>query len=71
MVSKKGKRKFEYNGKTFYRFVRADADGIPRLHILSDDRKINLEYPLSDREISNVSSYVKELLTDYFSKTKT
>lgn len=70
MVSKKGKRKFEYNGKTFYYFVRANSAGIPRIHILSDDKKINLEYPLLDREIPAVPSYVKQLLTDYFSKTK-
>ncbi len=68
MVSKKGKRKFEYNGKIFYWFIRLNTDGIPKIHILSDDKKINLDYPLFDSEIPVVPSYIEQLLTDYLKK---
>lgn len=70
MVSKKGKRKFEYKEKIFYWFVKKNTDGVPRIHILSDDKKINLEYPLFDSEVPVVPSFIKQLLTDYFNKTK-
>lgn len=68
MVSKKGKRKLEYNGQVYYWFVRANLENIPKIHILSEDKKINLEYPLFDREVPVVSSYVKKLLDDYFAE---
>lgn len=68
MVSKKGKRKIEYEGKSFYWFVRANPTGIPRIHILSEDKRINLEYPLFDREIPCTPAYVKRLLKEYFEK---
>ena len=68
MVSKKGKKKFVYEGKNFYWFVRANPNGVPRIHILSEDKKINLEYPLFDREIPATAAYVKHLLKVYFEK---
>lgn len=66
MVSKKGKRKLEYEGKIFYWFVRRNSDGIPRIRILSEDKKMNLDYPLLDREVPVVHAYVKKLLEEYF-----
>ena len=66
MVSKKGKRKLEYQGKVFYWFVRVNSEGIPRIHILSEDKKVNLESSLFDREVPVVSAYVKQLLEEYF-----
>lgn len=51
MVSKKGTRKIEYNGEIFYWFVRKNNKGIPRIHILSENKRINLEYPLFDTEV--------------------
>ncbi|MBQ8824502.1 MAG: hypothetical protein IJZ64_04645 [Ruminococcus sp.] len=66
MVSKKGKRKIEYNGSTFYWFVRKNNSGIPRIHILSEDKKINLEYPLFDTEIPVTKRYIERLLDVYF-----
>lgn len=66
MVSKKGKRKLEHEGKIFYWFVRRNSDGILRIRILSEDKKVNLDYPLLDREVSVVPAYVKKLLEEYF-----
>ena len=66
MVSGKGKRKIEYEGKQFYWFVRNNEQGILRIHILSDDKKINLEYPLFDSEVPVTSGDIRHLLTEYF-----
>lgn len=68
MVSKKGKRKIEYDGKTFYWFVRANDTGILKIHILSEDKKNNLEYPLFDSEVPVTPSYIRYLLEGYFGK---
>ena len=68
MVSKKGKRKMDYEGKVFYWFIRKNSEGIPRIHILSEDKKLHLEYPLFDREVPVVSSYIRKLLKDYYDK---
>lgn len=64
MVSKKGKRKMEYKGRTFYWFIRKNSEGIAKIHILSEDKKVHLEYFLLNREVPVVSSYVKKLLED-------
>lgn len=68
MVAKKGKRKIEYEGNIFYWFVRADDNGRLRIHILSEDKKINLEYPPFDSEVPVTPSYIRRLLDNYFMK---
>lgn len=66
MVAKKGKRKIEYEGNIFYWFVRADDNERLRIHILSEDKKINLEYPPFDSEVPVTPSYIRRLLDNYF-----
>lgn len=68
MVSKKNKRIIKYEGQIFYWFIRMNNSKIPRIHILSEDKKINVEYSLFDREIPVTPSYVKQLLKEYFNK---
>lgn len=68
MISTKGKRKIVYGGDTLYWYVRSNGDGILKIHILSKDKKINLEYPLFDSEVPVTPSYIRKLLDDYFSK---
>ncbi len=68
MLSRKGKRKLEYKGESFYWFVRADRQGSPRIHILSEDKKINLEYPTFDLEAPVTPVYIKHLLKKYYDK---
>lgn len=68
MVSKRGKRKIVYEDKVFYWFARENSDGIPKIRILSEDKKINLEYPLFDREVPVLPAYVLQLLKEYFDK---
>ena len=60
MVAKKGKRKI------FYWFVRVDDNGNMRIRILSDNKKINLEYPPFDSEVPVTPSYIRSLLDNYF-----
>lgn len=66
MVAKKGKRKMEYEGNIFYWFVRVDDNGNMRIRILSDNKKINLEYPPFDSEVPVTPSYIRSLLDNYF-----
>lgn len=66
MVSKKGKRKMVYNGSVFYWFVRKNQFGISKIHILSEDKKINLEYHLFDTENAATKKEVERLLESYF-----
>lgn len=65
MVLKKGKRKIQYDGQVFFWFVRADNTNTRRIHILSEDKKINLEYPLFDSEVPVTPSYIRHLLEHY------
>lgn len=66
MVSKKGKRKIKYNGTVFYWFVRKNSAGIPRTHIISEDKSIYLEYPLFDTEVPVTKKEIEKRLNEYF-----
>ena len=65
MVSKKGKRKLDYEGKIFYWFIRKDSAGRPKIHILSEDKKVNLVRPFRDTE-EPLSVYIRYLLNEYY-----
>lgn len=47
--------------------IRSNGEGILRIHILSEDKKINLEYPLFDSEVPVTPNFnlTKELLAGY------
>ena len=47
----------------------ADDNGRLRIHILSEDKKINLEYPPFDSEVPVTPSYIRRLLDNYFMKS--
>ncbi len=65
-VSLKGKRKHIYNNETYYWFVRKNGEGIPRIHIISDDKKIHLERAMFDTEVPVTGAYINILLDEYF-----
>ncbi len=65
-VSPKGKRKYIYNNETYYWFVRKNSEGIFRIHIISYDKKINLERPMFDTEVPVTGAYINTLLDEYF-----
>lgn len=64
MVSKKNKHKIEYEETTYYWYVRVNDNG-HRVHIISDDKKIHLEYPFLDSEIPVTPSEVRNHLREY------
>ncbi len=63
MVSGKNKRKIVYEGTSYYWYVRVDEHG-HRVHIISDDKKVHLEYRFSDTEVpvtpQNIRNHLKE-----------
>lgn len=66
MVSGKNKRKIDYNGQSFYWFVRINSENQYRIHILSEDKAINLQYPRFDSEVPVTPVYIRKLLDEYF-----
>lgn len=70
MVSKKGKRKIEYNENIFYWYVRKKPDGSPQIHILSEDKRINLEFAPFDTELPVTPKEIKAKLERYFDENK-
>lgn len=65
MVSKKRKRIIQHDGKSYFWFVWTDKMNNRRIHIISEDKKENLEYPLFDSEVPVTPAYIKHLLDDY------
>ncbi len=68
MISQKGKRKLIYEGENFCWFVRVSFQKGHRIHIVSEDKKLHLEYPFLDTETPVTSAYVRKLLREYFRK---
>lgn len=66
MVLKRGKRKLIYDGTVFYWYVRINLEGIPRIHILSEDKQINLEFPSFDKELPVTPKEIKVNLKRHF-----
>lgn len=65
MVSLKNKRRIEYEGINYYWYVRINDHG-HRVHIISEDKKVHLEYPFLDTEIP-VSPYdIRKHLKEYY-----
>lgn len=50
MVSGKKKRKIEYKGTIYYWYVRIKSH-THRIHIISCDKRVHLEYPFPDTEV--------------------
>lgn len=65
MVSKKNKRKIVYEGINYYWYVKINEHG-HRVHIISEDKKVQLEYPFLDTEIPVTTQDIKKHLKKYF-----
>ncbi len=61
-INTKGKRKIVFNDEVYFGFVKIEKDGSHRIHILTEDKKINLVYPVVDTEVSVTPGYICELL---------
>jgi len=68
MVNEKGKRKLEFQGESYYWYVKKDMNGIPKIHIISADKKLQLKYYF-DKEMIISPAYIKETLQRYFDNT--
>lgn len=64
MISEKNKRKIVYEGIAYYWYVKANEYG-HRVHIISDDKKVHLEYPFLDTEIPVTSQDIRNHLKEY------
>lgn len=65
MVSGKNKRKIEYEGTNYYWYVRVNDHG-HRVHIISEDKKVHLEYPFIDTEVPVTPQDIRKHLEEYF-----
>lgn len=61
MVSPKGKRKIEYNGTIYYWYISVGERG-HRVHIISEDKKVKLESPFLDTEVSITPQVIRNHL---------
>ncbi len=52
----------------FFCLIRTNNTKSKRIHILSDDKRINLEYPFFDSDVPVTPSYIKRLLDNYMGK---
>lgn len=64
-INAKGKRKIVINDEIYYWFVRVEKDGSHRIHILSEDKRFNIEYPMIDTEVAVTPADICKLLEKY------
>lgn len=64
MVLKKYKRKIIYKNSVYYWYVKT-TNNSHRVHIISDDKKLHLEYPFFDTELPITPQIIKNHLKDY------
>lgn len=70
MVSKKGKRKIIFDDSVYYWYIKI-SDNSHRLHIISDDKKLHLEYPFIDTELPVTPEIIATHLKEYFDSNNT
>ena len=63
-INTKSKRKIVYKDKTYYWFVRIEKDGSHRIHIMTEDKRLNKAYPLVDTEVSVTPEYICKIIRD-------
>ncbi|MDE5781028.1 MAG: hypothetical protein K2I03_06060, partial [Lachnospiraceae bacterium] len=64
MVNEKNKRKIRYNGTVYYWYVRVE-NSTHKVHIISEDKKVNLEYPFFDSELPITPQIIRNHLKEY------
>jgi hypothetical protein len=69
MLNTKGKRKLEYMEQVYYWYIKLH-DGIPKIHIMSEDKKLQLCYGF-DKEIPVSSGYIVKLLSGHLNHNET
>lgn len=64
MTAKKGRRRFVYNGEVCCRYAR--FGGCHRVVIYSADKKLRIEEPFVDTEVSITPQTVREIPDKHF-----
>jgi len=67
MISTKRKRKLEYQGIKYYWYIKKDSDHISRIHIMSEDKSLQLVRGF-DREIGIGTQYIRDLLSRHLGR---
>lgn len=67
MILSKRKRKLNFRGKNYYWYIKENNDDILRIHIISEDKLLRLEYGF-DKEIGIGTHYIINLLSTYLEK---
>lgn len=65
MITEKNKRKITYEGINYYWYVRINEYG-HRVHIISQDKKVHLEYPFFDTEVPVTPQDIRKHLKEYY-----
>lgn len=65
MVFRKNKRKLVYEGSNYYWYVRVHEHS-HRVHIISEDKKVHLEYPFLDMEVPVTPQEIRNHLKEYY-----
>lgn len=65
MVSGKNKRKIVYEETDYYWYVSVNEHG-HRVHIISDDKKVHLEYYFLDTEVPVTPQDIRNHLKEYY-----
>lgn len=61
-ISTRGKRKIVIDDRIYYWFVRTEKDGSHRIHIMTEDKKLNKVCPMTDTEAPVTPGYIRRLL---------
>ena len=61
MISGKGKRKLQFEGTTYFWWIKKDASGHPRIYVISEDKRVYFERSF-DKEIGIGTGYIESLL---------
>ena len=61
-INTKGKRRIIFKNIIYYWFVRVEEDGSHRIHILTEDKKINRVYPVFDAEVPVTPENIRKIL---------
>ena len=64
MTAKNGRRRFVYNGEVYYWYAR--VEDCHRVVIYSADRKLRIEEPFVDTEVSITPQTVRAILDKHF-----
>lgn len=67
MVATKGKRRVEFQGRTYYWQIKNGNDDRPLIHIVSEDKSLFLKKGY-DHELCIGPQYIKVILKNYFNK---